>query len=187
MPLVQGSDTFWNGSTGKWAGERLLAALSAGRELTAAELRDCGTLRKDEWKQLDTALIEEATLRLRVVAAVLGAGLTIPIENAMGKTVHEYEKVTDMNPAQITMDGVVRTEQDRVEFSLHQTPLPLTHKDFWLNLRTLSASRTRGESLDTTQVRTAGRLVSEKTEEVFIKRCPWKIWRIIYLWINDSS
>ena len=165
---TEGGSNFWNGSTGKWAGERLMRALAAGRQLTTAELRTCDTLRKDEWKQLDDALIEEATIRLRVVAAVLGAGLTIPIRNAMGKTVFEYEKVTDMNPADVSMDGVVRTEQDRVEFTLSQMPLPLTHKDFWLNLRTLSASRERGESLDTTQTRTAGRLVAEKTENIFI-------------------
>jgi uncharacterized linocin/CFP29 family protein len=155
---------FWGGSSGKWAGEQMLRALKEGRGLTPAALRTLDTLRKDEWKAFDEALVQEAAIRLRAVADLYGAGLVKPITNGLAKTVLEYEKVTDMNPATTSLDGMTRTEGDRQEFSLSSLPLPITHKDFWINLRTLMASRERGEALDTTQVRTAGRLCAEAAE-----------------------
>jgi hypothetical protein len=156
-------------STGRWAGERLLAALKEGRKISPKELRTADTLQKDEWIALDTALIEEGKIRLRGIADLIAAGLTIPVTNAMGKTIFQWERVTDMDPADVSMSGRSRSEDDRVEYDLGSLPLPITHKDFNLDLRTLSASRERGESLDDTQARIAGRLVSEKLEEMLFK------------------
>lgn len=164
--MVETGKSFWTGASGKWAGERMLKALQSGETITPAALRTLDTLRKDEWVAFDEALVEAAAIRLRGVADLLGAGLTIPVNNAMGKTVLEYERVTDMNPALVSMDGAVRTENDRQEFGIDSIPLPITHKDFFINLRTLTASREKGEALDTTQIRTAGRLVAEETERM---------------------
>lgn len=163
---VEVGKTFWHGSSGRWAGERLMKALQSGQNLSPSVLRTLDTLRKDEWVAFDEALVQEAMIRLKGVADLIAAGLTINVPNAMGKTVLQYEKVTDMNPAIVSMDGAVRSENDRQEFDISSLPLPITHKDFWINLRTLTASRERGESLDTTQVRTAGRLVAEATESM---------------------
>jgi uncharacterized linocin/CFP29 family protein len=157
---------FWGGASGRWAGEQLMKVLAAGGQMSPAALRTLDTLRKDEWKELDDALVEEGVIRLRGVADLLAAGLNRTVPNGMGKTIFQWEKITDMEPAQVSLDGIVRTEGDRQEFSLENLPLPITHKDFFLNLRTLAASRERGESLDTTQARTAGRLVAEQTENL---------------------
>jgi uncharacterized linocin/CFP29 family protein len=169
VAVTQSGREIWAGSSGKWAGEQWLKAMKAGKGITAAALRVADTLRKDEWKAFDEALVEEATIRLRGVGDLLNANLTISVANGLGKTMLEYEKVTDMNPAEVSMDGVVRSENDRQEFTLDSIPLPITHKDFTINLRTLSASRERGESLDTTQVRTAGRLIAEETERMLFQ------------------
>lgn len=163
---VDSGREFWGGSSGKWAGEQLLRALNEGRELSTDELRTLGTLRKDEWKVYDDALIEEAEKRLVGVADLIQAGLTKNVPNALGTTVYEYEKIGDMEGALVSMDGNVQTNNDRVEFELAGIPLPIVHKDFQLNLRTLAASRKRGEALDTTQVRIAGRKIAEKVEEL---------------------
>jgi hypothetical protein len=166
-PAVQTIDTgrtFYG--SGRWAGERLLAAIQGGRPITPSELRTADTLSKDEWVHFDQALVEEAKIRLRGVADLQAAGLTIPVPNAMGKTVFQWEKLSDMNPAEVSLSGVARTEDDRVEYTLSSLPLPIIHKDFNLNLRTLAASRERGESLDTTQARVAGRLVAEQLESM---------------------
>jgi len=169
---VDGGAKFWNGSSGRWAGERLLRAMQEGRPMTPKELRTADTLRKDEWIHFDEALVQEGTIRLRGVADLMAAGLTRPVANGMGKTVFQYEKITDMEPAQTSLDGMSRTEDDRQEFDLNSLPLPITHKDFGINLRTLMASRERGESLDTTQVRTAGRLVAEQVEKMLFQGGP---------------
>lgn len=166
---VEGGKAFWAGASGVWAGQRMMRALKRGEPLTPQVLRSYDTLRKDEWEFFDEELVEEAVIRLVGVADLMSAGLVRNVPDSMGKTVFEYEKVTDMDPATVSLDGATRSEGDRQEFTLSQLPLPITHKDFMINLRTLTASRTRGESLDTTQARTAGRLVSEEAEKMLFQ------------------
>ncbi len=166
VATAESGNQFLAAASGHWAGERMLAAMKEGRPLAAAELRTLDTLRKDEWIAFDQALIEEGSIRLRGIADLISAGLTIPVANALGKTIFEYEKVNDMDPAVTSLDGLARGNNDRQTFSLSNLPLPITHKDFNISMRTLAASRERGESLDTTQVRTAGRLVAEQLESL---------------------
>ena len=167
--IVQSGREFFNSGGGKWAGEQMLKALQSGKGLSPAALRTLDTLRKDEWIHLDEALVEEGVIRLQGVADLLSAGLTLPVGNAMAKTVFQYETVTDMEPAITSLDGNARGENDRQEFTLANLPLPITHKDFYINLRTLMASRETGETLDTTQVRTAGRLCVEEQEKMLFQ------------------
>ena len=184
---VQGGGDFWGGASGRWAGERLIEAMKAGKEISPAALRTSATLRKDEWVAFDEALVEEGIIRLRGIADLIAAGLTIPVANAMGKTMLEYEKVTDMLPAGVSLSGVPRTEDDRIEFESDSIPLPITHKDFDLNLRTLVASRTRGEALDTTQARVAGRLVAERQEQMLFQGGPTFAGKAIYGYTNHPD
>lgn len=165
---VESGRTFWGGGSGQWATKRMLRALKAGRPLTTKELRTNDTLRKDEWKSFDNALVREAQFRLKAVADLYAAGLTKPIKGGLGKTVHEYEKMTDMTPAIMSMDGNVRSDNDRVEFSLEGIPLPIIHKDFDMNIRMIEASRNGGDPLDTLQVEQCGRRIAEKLEDLVI-------------------
>lgn len=164
--ISEGGQSFWKAGSGRWAGEQLHRALKNKGSFGPEDLRTLDTLRRDEWIAFDEALVEEATIRLRGVAALMGAGLTVPVSGAMGKTVFQYEKVSDMNDAEVSLDGRARTEDDALVFDLSSLPLPITHKDFNISLRTLLASRNRGESLDTTQARVAGRKVAEKVESM---------------------
>lgn len=156
------------GGGGKWAGAQLLAAVNSGKKITTNVLRTLATLRKDEWVAFDNVLMEEAALRLRAVQDLFTRGLVKPIANGLGKTMLEYETVGEMTEAIMSMTGLVRSDNDRVEFDSNQVPLPITHKDFFLDLRHLEASREKGESLDTLQARLAGRAVSEKIEYTLI-------------------
>ncbi len=131
-------------------------------------LRTNDVLRKDEWSQLDTALIEVARQRLPLVTALVDAGLSFNIGNGLGTTILEWEQVSDMDPADVSMSGVTRGEQDTLEFTLQSMPLPIIHKDFTINIRKLEASRTLGQPLDTAQAELAGRLVAEATEAMVI-------------------
>lgn len=167
---VEGGAHFWKGSSGRWAGEQMLKATREGRPISPGALRTNDVLRREEWVYLDTQLVSEAAIQLVGVADLIAAGLTRNIPNSMGKTVLQYERLTDMSPADVSLDGVTRTENDRQEFDLAGIPLPITHKDFYLNLRTLTASRSgSGEPLDTMHVRTSGRLVSEQAEKMLFQ------------------
>jgi uncharacterized linocin/CFP29 family protein len=129
-------------------------------------LRTLDVLRKDEWIQFDQVVVEVARERLRGVADLLSAGLRFNILNGLGTTQVQWETVSDMTEADVSMSGVTEGEEDRVVYSLKTLPLPIVHKDFHINIRALEASRRLGESLDTTMAALASRLVAEKIEEI---------------------
>lgn len=130
------------------------------------------TLRKDEWELFDDVLVEVGRERLRVVSDFVDAGMVLNVPNALGTTVIQHETVNDFTAADVTMDGVTRVTQDRVDFLPVNTPLPVISKDFELSVRALEASRTRGQPLDTTHAFEATRVVTEKAEEMMINGLP---------------
>ena len=125
------------------------------------------TLRKDEWLAFDDVVIREARLRLTFVDLLIRKGLVFNV-NGMSKTALETESLNEFQAAQVTMDGVNRGTKDIPNFELAGIPLPITHKEFEVTLRTLNASRERGEALDTTSAELAGRQVAELTENTFV-------------------
>ncbi len=141
--------------------QRLLAA-----NMDPMALRDNATLRKDEWELLDTAVVEVARERLKGIQDLINAGLTFPVENALGTLIVQHELASEMTEAEVTMDGVTRTRADRVTFSLVSTPLPIVHHDFQISARHLAASRRLGQPIDTTQAAEASRQVSETLENL---------------------
>jgi uncharacterized linocin/CFP29 family protein len=159
-------------SGGAWATRMLKQGFQQGRALSASMLRTLDTLRHEEWKYFDEALVEEANIRLVGVADLLAKGFVRPVPNALGKMVFGYERVTNMDAAITSLDGLAQTPNDRQEFDLNQLPLPITHKDFFINLRELSASRERGEALDTTGARQSGRVVAEQLEYMLFQGGP---------------
>ena len=165
---VDGARSLFRGNSGRWAGEQLLRALSRGEELSPGALRSLDTLPRDAWLQLDNTIVQAASTRLQAVADLIAANLTVPLPNALGRTVFGYESLSDMNPASVSMDGMATSENDRAEFTFNSLPVPITHKDFFLNIRTLAASRIRNEPLDTTQAAIAGRKVAEQVETMLI-------------------
>lgn len=134
--------------------------------MNANALRTNATLRKDEWKEMDKSLVQICKQRMVGVGDLVSRGLTYNIVNGLGTTVLEFESISDMEAAQINMDAATRGAKDRVEFDIGYLPLPITHKDFEISIRVLEASRKLGRPLDTTQVVTAGRKISEKVEEM---------------------
>ena len=128
------------------------------------------TLRKDDWKLLDDAIVKAAVERLSLVTDLRAAGLTFTIPQGMGKTVLETETMTDVNDAVTSMDGLRESPDDRPEFELTNLPLPITHKDFMFSARQILCSRNGGSPLDTTTAELAGRKVAEKIERLTLGR-----------------
>lgn len=135
-------------------------------EMNVNSLRTNATLRKDEWKHYDKAVIEAAQERLTGVADLYSRGLIYRIPNGLGTTVLEYEDVSDMEAAEMNMAGITRGAKDRIEFDINYLPLPIIHKDFSINIRVLNASRTTGAPLDTTMAALAARKVADYQEQI---------------------
>ena len=153
-----------------WVGKdgRSYIARNQGGKLIATPTTNTATLRHEEWKILDEAIVAAAKERLRIVADLRGAGLTFNIPNGMGKTVLETETVSDITPATVSMDPARQGEADRPEFDLTNLPLPVIHKDFFFSARQIAASRNIGSSIDTTTGQLAARRVSEAAEQLVL-------------------
>ena len=129
------------------------------------QLNQAGTLRRDEWKQLDEAVLKVAESRLGGFQDVIDAGLVYNLGNAMGTTVLEYHDISDTDlEADITMDGITRAQGARPQFTTNYLPIPIVHADYEINARVLAASRNMGNPLDTTMAERAARKVQEKLE-----------------------
>ncbi len=126
------------------------------------------TLRKDDWKLLDDAIIKVSKERLRAIADLRAMGLTYTIPNGMGRTVLETETMSDIDPADVTMDALKRNGNDRPVFELTSLPLPIIFKDFSFSLRQIMTSRNGGSPLDTTSAELAGRRVIEEMEKMLL-------------------
>ena len=125
-----------------------------------------GTLRRDEWKQLDEAVHQIAETRLNGIQDLISRGLVYNLGNAMGTTVLESHDISDALEAELSMDGISRAQNDRQEFGTVYLPIPIIHVDYEINARVLAASRNMGNPIDTTLASRASRKVSEKLESM---------------------
>lgn len=144
--------------------------VSNGRTHRVPEMRTVpvanALLRKYEWEQIDTAVVDVVRSPNVALNDFLRLGLTQRLDG-LGVIVSTYEQLGDMTEANVSMEGLVRGEQDRTPFIPQSIPVPLIHKDFQLSLRHLESSRRGGgETLDTTQARVATRRVQDKVDDI---------------------
>lgn len=127
-----------------------------------------GTLTKDEWKALDGSIRTIAHRRMRLVELLRSSGCVIPISNGLGTTVFEWESMSDLSGASLSMDGLPQDQVDRLIYKLESIPLPIISKNWRVNLRHLSASRNRGQPLSTNLASECARVIADYTENMFI-------------------
>ena len=163
---------FIGAAGGNWAGTQLAQAISSGQELSPMLLRTQATLRRDEWDFLLDELTRVGRDRLTAVADLAGAGLTRDVPNAMGRSTISIEKVDDGGEAIRSMSPIVRGDFEQPDYLEDVYPNYFTHSDFFIDMRKLSASRERGESVDTTSLEVAGRRVAESLEDSLFLGAP---------------
>lgn len=144
-------------------------------------------LQHDEWRDIDRTVREVATLRQVGLADLRGAGLIHNL-GSIGLTISQWDRSSDMTPANVNMSGVTAGEEDTPAFATEQVPVPVVHKDFRLNVRRLEASRRFGESLDVTAASIAGRLVAEASESMLFSGRPIQVeGGVIYGYTNHPN
>ena len=127
---------------------------------------NAATLRKDDWVQIDEAVVQAARPRLRFFNDLRAAGLNVNLPNALGKTVWQYERQSDITPATVSMDGLRKGDSDRPLYDMQQMPLPIIHKDFSFSARQIAVSRNSNSPIDVTTAASASRMVAEKVERL---------------------
>lgn len=146
------------------------------------------TLRRDEWKTLDDAVLRISETRLGGVQDLIDNGLVYNLGNAMGTTVLEYHDVSDALTAELTMDGVPRAPGDRPKYTTNYLPIPIIHADYEINARVLEASRKLGNPLDTTLAERAARKVNEKLESMLFTNVTYAFGGgTIYSYVNHPD
>ncbi len=123
-------------------------------------------LLRDEWIEIDRVVQKIARERLVGAADLLSRGLVYNLTNPMGKTVLEYQDMNDPGEAEIDMDAATQHKNDRPVFLTKYLPIPIIHSDFTISQRVLEASRTYGDSIDTTMAEACTRRVAEKLENM---------------------
>jgi len=124
---------------------------------------NANTLRHEEWRRVDEAIVDVTSKRLIGISDLIGAGLTEDLGD-IGTMISTYEQLSDMSPANIDMGAETEGDRDRLTYTPVNIPVPITHKPFQINFRHLIASRRIGQPLDVTSVRTATRKVTEGLE-----------------------
>lgn len=122
-------------------------------------------LRYDEWRDVDSAVIEAARARMVGLEDLRSRDLEYNL-GSIGVTVSLWQSQGDMTEADISMDTLTRGEKDRPSYNQQQVPVPIVHKDFGFSLRTLEASRRMGAGLDVTVPELAGKVVGETSEKM---------------------
>ena len=147
-----------------------VASTLLANNMDVAALRTNTTLRKDEWKKLDETVVQISRDRLVGVNELVSRGLVYDLGGqGLGITVLETETESDMEAAQVSMDGVTRGRKDKIEYEIGYLPLPVTHKEFSISARKLAASRRGLSPLDTTQAGIATRKVAEMNEQLLFQ------------------
>jgi len=149
-------------------GKSYVSTTLNGKETAVRTNNTNATLRYDEWKQFDEAVLKASRQRLRAVVDLRSAGLTYNVPNGMGKTVFVTEKMSDPGNAAISMDGLRASANDRPVFEIENLPLPIISSDFSFSARQLATSRNGNTPLDTVMAEAAARRVAEEAERLLV-------------------
>lgn len=125
-------------------------------KLDIQKMRTNGSLPTDAYKFFDDALVKVAKQKLTLVQDLNEYGL---VDNSLnlGDTIVSYDKVSDMSPAEVSMDGITRSQNGALSFTEAGVPVPIFRKDFSLTERQIQAT----SRLSTTGIEIATRVVSE--------------------------
>lgn len=143
--------------------EFLTERMSVGAMRPHAGIHANAVLPKDAWIQLDDTVFEVIRNELVAIADLIALGLTHRLSD-LGVTVSEWQRLKDMDAANTDMGAETAGDESAVDFSLAGVPVPITHKDFRLNIRQLLASMRSGNGLDTLGANVATRKVRDRLE-----------------------
>lgn len=135
--------------------------------VTARGLVVNSALRKDEWEELDRAIVSAAVAPLNMTQRMMTAGLTRPL-GGLGTLIAQYNQISEMTAANVSLSGNASGQKDRIDYDLVGVPVPVIFKEFELNARYLEASRRLGDGIDTANGAAAARVVGEKVEDLLI-------------------
>lgn len=131
--------------------------------VTGRGMRINSILRKDEWQELDRAVVSAARTRLVTVDHLRQRNLVHPL-GGLATLTSQWNVTSAMTQADVNMTGQGAGESDIPDSLVKNVPVPVLFKQFRLGIRTLEASRRLGDGLDVTGASEAARVVAEMAE-----------------------
>lgn len=142
-----------------------VAARLLANNFDVSSLRTNALLRYDEWKQLDTVSLQAYEMNLQGINDLYSYGLTHSLGN-MGVLVSMWNRMSQMNDAEVSMWAHMDAEQARIAQDLVSVPVPCIFKEFQLDIRLIAAYRNGGGDLQSDSASAAGQVVAEKLEQI---------------------
>lgn len=129
-------------------------------------------LRDRDWMAIDKKVQDVALPAARLIRDYRSAGLTYDYGFGMGKSILMTERQTDIGRAQLSMSPTVRTPNERRELDKVFLPLPLSHKEFFYDIREIREFQSGQSRLDLSHAADAARVVVEECERLFLGTLP---------------
>jgi len=129
------------------------------------ELMVHSLLRKQEWEELDAAVIAMVKLRLNGIQDLRENNLVQPL-GGLGTMVSQWNVASEKPSATVSMDGRTAGNRDRVDKKLYGVPVPIIHDEYQIGARELEASRRLGDTLDVTEAQESAAAVAEELEDI---------------------
>ncbi len=136
--------------------------------LDQPEFRAAAPLPERSQVVIDQAVINVGFSRLQFVAALIQAGLTYSLPDAMSIPFLETEKMNKVGAPIRTMNPEARGEDQLPAMSAGRLPIYITKDQFSLGIRELGMSRRVGLPLDTALIEQKTRAVNEAIEDAAI-------------------
>ena len=124
-------------------------------------------LLKDEWEELDTAIIKAANTKLQLVGDLVSLGLVKRL-GSIGTMISQWNTASAMNAATVSMDGRSQGDADRVDYILNSVPVPVIFKPYHFGSRELASARNTGDAIETSHAEAAARVVVEQLETIAV-------------------
>ena len=140
--------------------EYFMASNEERKEMAA----NATTLQEDEWRTITDRMVEIYRAELVGISDLMNAGLTRDI--SLATKVDLWQTLSEMTPAEVSMDGETESEEDRVTYQTEGVPVPIVHKDFRIGERDLLTSRNLNNDLRTDMVADSTRAVTETLEDI---------------------
>jgi hypothetical protein len=137
-----------------------------GEEKVIRLTNNVALLKKDEWVEIERAVMAAYRPRLRLVSDLEANGLVHTLTNGLGTTDFQSQTQSALTEASVGITGLEETDNDKLQYDLTYLPIPFVFKSFQIPIVMLHASRRFGEGLDTAQASEAGLRLGERAEEM---------------------
>jgi hypothetical protein len=137
-----------------------------GEEKVIRLTNNVALLKKDEWVEIERAVMAAYRPRLRLVSDLEANGLVHTLTNGLGTTDFQSQTQSALTEASVGITGLEETDNDKLQYDLTHLPIPFVFKSFQIPIVMLHASRRFGEGLDTAQASEAGLRLGERAEEM---------------------